>query len=370
MIHFSPVSVNESIQDSYLKLVIGPILPRMLFGMAFLICLSASGYLFGLTANPSRSGGALLLALAIGICLLALVIRRAAVKSDARLVRIATVLAASMLSAGPCLLAAHLNLSLLYAVPYSVLISIGAVTFWMSTRHYLIGQLGIFLPPILLVSLSHPSRVELSFGIQILVVATAASTALFFLMQRVTQSSFKMTHELEHRATLDGLTGVLNRTTWMTRAATRLALSRGLREAVSCLYIDLNRFKEVNDELGHSEGDRMLEIVASAIGEVLDPDNLFGRVGGDEFAILATGTNRAEAQALRDRIHEALTLTTIYDGSPVASIGIATAASYESLDDIVSRADMDMLESKRRSRLSGHGSSVRISHYDSRIFPT
>jgi diguanylate cyclase (GGDEF)-like protein len=370
MIQPAPITGNTGIQEAYVKLVIGPILPRMLFGMASLVLLSGTGYLLGLTATPSRTGGLMLLLIALNVGMLAMIIRQGAVQSNAPLVGIATIIAASMLSAGPCILAAHLGLSLLYAVPYSVLISVGAVTFWMSTRHYLFGQLGIYLPPFLLVTLSSPTRVELSFGIQLLIVSTAASTALFFLMQRVTHTSFRMSYELEYRATLDGLTGVLNRTTWMTRAATRLALARGRRESVSCLYVDLNRFKEVNDELGHSEGDRMLETVATAIADVLETDDLFGRIGGDEFAILATASNRAEAQALRDRIHEALSLTSLYDGSPVASIGIATADSYESLDDIVSRADMDMLEAKRRSRHVGFGSTARIGHYDSTIFRT
>lgn len=365
MIQPVPVTANQDVQESYLKLVIGPILPRMLFGMAGLVTLSGTGYILGITATPSKTGGLMLLALALCVCGLAAIIRRAAANSNARLVGIATIAAASMLSAGPCLLAAHLDLSLLYAVPYSVLISVGAVTFWMSTRQYILGQIGIFLPPILLVIFSHPTRVEMSFGIQILVVATAASTSLFFLMQRVTRSSFRMTLELENRATLDGLTGVLNRSTWINRATTRLALARGRRESVSCLYIDLNRFKEVNDELGHSEGDRVLELVATTIAEVIDPADLFGRIGGDEFAILAADTDRAAALELRDRIHEALDQTSIHDGTPVACIGIATAMSYESLDDIVSRADLDMLEVKRRSRRHGLAAAVKLAHLES-----
>ncbi len=368
MIHHISVTANQSIQESYLKVVIGPVLPRMLFGMAGLMMLSGSGYILGLTATPSESAGFMLLLLALNICMLALVIRQAAMKPHFRLVEIATIAAATMLSAGPCLVSAVLDLSLLYAVPYSVLISVGAVTFWMSTRQYVLGQLGIFLPPILLVSLSSPTRVELSFGIQILVVATVASTALYFLMRRVATSSFALTNELENRATLDGLTGVLNRGTWMSRATTRLALARGRRESISCLYIDLNRFKEVNDELGHSEGDRVLNLVSSTINDVLDEDALFGRLGGDEFAILAPGIDRAEAQLLRDRIHEALGLTSIYDGAPLASIGIATAMSYESLDDIVSRADMDMLEVKRRTRRHGFDAAVKLSGLDTPIF--
>ncbi len=186
-------------------------------------------------------------------------------------------------------------------------------------------------------------------------------------MQRVTHSSFRMTHELENRAALDGLTGVLNRSTWITRATTQLALARGRREAVSCLYIDLNDFKEINDELGHGEGDRMLISVASAVACTINASDLFGRIGGDEFAILATGSDRAGARELRERIHEALCQISPGDGSPVASIGIATADSYESLDDIVSRADMDMLEAKRRSRRHGLAAATRVAQLDSPI---
>jgi len=125
----------------------------------------------------------------------------------------------------------------------------------------------------------------------------------------------------------DCLTGLPNRNTFDFRLDLEIERHQraGLSLAVFCL--DLDRFKEVNDTLGHPAGDALLKRVAESVGAVLDQDHMMARLGGDEFAILATNiANRAAASRLAKRVIEALRRQTGADSSfgPIsASIGIA-----------------------------------------------
>jgi diguanylate cyclase (GGDEF)-like protein len=132
----------------------------------------------------------------------------------------------------------------------------------------------------------------------------------------------------------------------MTLAASKA----GTRPAV--IFVDLDRFKEVNDQWGHAAGDAMLEIVARRLLRSVRRRDLVGRIGGDEFLIVCPGITAA-AQAMRAATRVADTLQHRVRLNKVqvpcqASIGVAWSAGREAdADTLVSQADAAMYESKR-----------------------
>lgn len=158
---------------------------------------------------------------------------------------------------------------------------------------------------------------------------------------------------LVHDALHDALTGLPNRTLFMDRLAHTLSRS-GRRESTgfAVLFLDLDRFKVINDSLGHSIGDRVLVEVAQRLAGALRPGDTCARLGGDEFALLledVASVSEAEAIALRasGKIVDPMNL----DGKEVyvqASIGITFGpGDYDSAEEILRDADLAMYGAKR-----------------------
>jgi diguanylate cyclase (GGDEF)-like protein/PAS domain S-box-containing protein len=166
-------------------------------------------------------------------------------------------------------------------------------------------------------------------------------------------TSRKMDEErLSYDALHDALTGLPNRVLFMDRLAFRLERTkRHPDELFGVLYLDLDRFKVVNDSLGHSAGDQLLITVAARIQKCLRPEDTVSRLGGDEFAILLGDVqNASEAVRVSDRIRGSLVATTLLGSikrSPTASIGIAMFnKSYEKPEEILRDADLAMYRAK------------------------
>ena len=121
------------------------------------------------------------------------------------------------------------------------------------------------------------------------------------------------------------------------------------------LFLDLDRFKVVNDSLGHMVGDKLLITIARRLKAHLRPDDLVARLGGDEFAILLSGIpDDSEAVYIAERIQNELAKTIILDEHRLfttISIGIALGAhGYDWPEDILRDADMAMYQAKARGR--------------------
>jgi diguanylate cyclase (GGDEF)-like protein len=163
--------------------------------------------------------------------------------------------------------------------------------------------------------------------------------------------------ETQHQALHDALTGLPNRALFRegVKAAIDSVGRRGGR--VSILLMDLDRFKEVNDTLGHHNGDLLLQAVAERLLATIRPEDLVARLGGDEFAVLVTNAVSHETVgALAERIVESLTTPFVVQDMTLevgASIGIAMFPDHGSdVDTLVQRADVAMYQAK--SSLRGH----------------
>ena len=163
-------------------------------------------------------------------------------------------------------------------------------------------------------------------------------------------------HQLQHDALHDGLTGLANRVLFMDRLSCALAdLQRRAQPNFSVLYFDLDRFKNINDSLGHTVGDKLLLGIARRLEHFLRPGDTVARLGGDEFAILIHRVDDASgAIHVADRIQEVLSMNFSIDGHDVlvtASIGIAhSSTGYINPEEILRDADIAMYRAKAQGK--------------------
>ena len=164
--------------------------------------------------------------------------------------------------------------------------------------------------------------------------------------------SVRMREELRAKATFDVLTGCHNRAS--TLAILEQALQSPDGAGTVVVFVDLDRFKPVNDTLGHDAGDEVLVVTAGRLAGVLRHDDIVGRLGGDEFLVVGRGLDSAGAAvALGERIRAALAEPAALESGPIrlhASIGIATATPGADAAELIKRADRAMYLSKQDGR--------------------
>ena len=219
---------------------------------------------------------------------------------------------------------------------------------------------GLFRRALLWESLTYGALLLLS---PVLVAAATTSAALVPLVVVPLYAVSRMARLAEDLAALtrrDALTGLANRPALAAAVAEQMTTHRDLaaRQAPSSrfglLLLDLDRFKNVNDALGHEVGDRLLIEVADRLRGAVGPNDLVARLGGDEFAVLAPHlSGAAEARALAGRIAAALAEPARMDGLPLdvtASIGVAVWPEHgQDVATLLRRADVAMYDAKHRA---------------------
>jgi len=159
--------------------------------------------------------------------------------------------------------------------------------------------------------------------------------------------------ELAHRVLHDGLTDLPNRTLFVDRARHSLTRLTRNHDGIGVLFVDLDRFKMVNDVMGHGVGDTLLQCVATRIRHLLRSSDTLARLGGDEFVVLCNSRDhRFGAQDVAARIIRALGEPFVIDDEELfisASIGIAvTTDPLADPEDLIHEADTAMYRVKRR----------------------
>lgn len=160
--------------------------------------------------------------------------------------------------------------------------------------------------------------------------------------------------EVNAQAMTDPLTGLANRRALMVELNRAVSLARRTGGTLHALFIDLDGFKQINDQHGHDVGDAFLRAVAERLRGALRDDDYAARYGGDEFVVLATSADSGHAERIRERMEAAIAGRYELDGVmleyPGASIGIATAMADEGADALLARADEAMYVVKRARR--------------------
>jgi len=153
-------------------------------------------------------------------------------------------------------------------------------------------------------------------------------------------------------ATADPLTGLLNRHALSILAAPLLAGARRNRAPVSLAYLDLDKFKQINDTHGHAAGDEALRRFAAALHATFRQSDVVARLGGDEFCVLASGNTKASLAPALDRLAEAVAAAHAGLPYPIQySVGLAEAlpdAPPADLTGLLARADEAMYAQKTR----------------------
>jgi diguanylate cyclase (GGDEF)-like protein len=175
--------------------------------------------------------------------------------------------------------------------------------------------------------------------------------SIFRLVAGASRKLRRQADENERLALHDHLTGLPNRSLFLDRLDHALRASTRTGSGVAVLLMDLDRFKEVNDTLGHHCGDLMLKELARRLSAVVRPSDTVARLGGDEFALLLPNVTNPDAGiALAERIALALDDPFVIDGLPLeaeASIGIALYPVHgEDVETLLQRADVAMYMAK------------------------
>ena len=160
---------------------------------------------------------------------------------------------------------------------------------------------------------------------------------------------------LQSLSLVDELTGLYNRRGFLAVTEQHLAAIRRNEKVPVILYADLDGLKEINDSLGHHEGDRALAKAAEIFKDTFRSSDILARLGGDEFVVLAAIDSEESTESLATRLQEKFTASNASRNRPYdlsISVGLARfdPEAGHSIEDLMARADRAMYEDKRRKR--------------------
>ena len=213
----------------------------------------------------------------------------------------------------------------------------------------------IFLFPMALASLSldidgsrsPATRWAAVFAIEVVLYVVGAAFIVLVLAKDRAVRAYKVA------AATDTLTGLLNRRGFFESAADVVSASRASKRPVSVLAFDLDHFKSINDNFGHGMGDTMLQLFASVARKTMRSSDVIGRIGGEEFVAVLSGTP-AEAGIAAERVRAAFETATLDPKNQgvraTVSIGVACGPADIAVDQLITRADAALYRAKANGR--------------------
>lgn len=175
---------------------------------------------------------------------------------------------------------------------------------------------------------------------------------------------------LAQMASVDALTGLFNRRALFDRFSEYWSLSTRHRRPLSCIMLDVDRFKSVNDTYGHPAGDAVLKMVAASLRKHLRKQDICGRFGGEEFCVICPETPLEGAEIVAERLREGLAAecTTVDEHTlqVTASFGVSIRQDRDTrAEDLVNRADAMLYQAKHNGRnqvwsIDAHGRTRRV----------
>ena len=192
---------------------------------------------------------------------------------------------------------------------------------------------------------------QTTLRLQYLLIALAL--AIMTLIAVLWLRSKKHGKAMQLLATRDELTGIQNRRSIMQFAMKEWHRSIRFDRPYCCLAIDIDNFKQVNDNFGHATGDAVLKLIAESLNSGLRVTDSLGRVGGEEFLLISIETNLLQAHALAERLRskiEMLQHPHQPNKSITISIGITALNNQISLEELIAQADEALYQSKNKGR--------------------
>jgi diguanylate cyclase (GGDEF)-like protein len=183
-------------------------------------------------------------------------------------------------------------------------------------------------------------------------VTLSLLVAIFwYLARRLMRKMLEIRRQLEEMANTDVLTGIFNRRHAMKRFQEELERAKRLNKELSCIMLDIDNFKAINDRYGHLAGDEVLKELVNRITHAIRKYDVFGRYGGEEFLVIMPDATIEEAKSLAERIGNEISARPIQDIAVTVSLGVTHYRSSDRvIDDIIKRADDSLYEAKSAGR--------------------
>jgi diguanylate cyclase (GGDEF)-like protein len=193
---------------------------------------------------------------------------------------------------------------------------------------------------------------------QVIFFLILITMVIILLIRMILKSNEKQKNDylriLHDHAHTDELTGISNRRHFLNKAAQEIRRCGRSGQAISLLLLDLDFFKNINDQHGHAVGDIVLSEVSEAIEPTLRSFDIFARYGGEEFVILLPDTEQKEAFEVAERVRTKIESMEIVAGRQsircTASLGVAELKADEPLELLISRADEALYQAKNAGR--------------------
>jgi diguanylate cyclase (GGDEF)-like protein len=180
----------------------------------------------------------------------------------------------------------------------------------------------------------------------------ASTTVVAAIFELLVTRNERLVERLAGEARVDALTGALNRRGFDERAAIELAHALREQRSLAFVMLDIDYFKQVNDEWGHDTGDLVLAALARLLATLSREVDAVARIGGEEFGVLMPGANSQDADAFTERIRAALAHARPKDNLPMirVSAGVAADEPPASIEALLQAADRGLYIAKRNGR--------------------
>lgn len=203
-----------------------------------------------------------------------------------------------------------------------------------------------------------PGQVLLTVILPLVALGVAVAGVIFAnMLLRLKRASAEITQSEEqarHEALHDTLSGLPNRHYFLQRLEGLLSSPDEASRKTISAYVDVDRFKDINDTMGHHAGDMLIKSVAERLQSQLRPEDFLARFGGDEFALLCISNSPHGGEVLARRVAQAFAIPFVIDGQSIrvtASVGVATAPrDGVNAGDLMRNADIALYEAKNQGR--------------------
>jgi diguanylate cyclase (GGDEF)-like protein len=241
---------------------------------------------------------------------------------------------------------------------YFVLVAV-FVAYAFDSRMQIAAHMGlvgiVFALPVLYLPNTGDAIIRVAVAVPVL---CAVAAVVAYLREGLEQGKAS----LAEQARTDPLTGVANVRTRDERLEYEIARHRRVGRELAILVLDLDRFKEVNDTLGHLAGDRLLRDVAAVLVNTVREGDTVSRPGGDEFCVIAPETDLADARILGDRVKDALAALSAAGEPLSAAVGVAVFPHDGGTpEQVMDRADLDQrMDKQANSRTSVRAGALHV----------
>ena len=250
------------------------------------------------------------------------------------------------------------RLSQALVILFAVGMSVSAVSCYSAYRYLTLTSMGLVLLPCTLWLLLQPSSMQVGVAVAVLMFSTFVVSATHKLSDAL-EKAFRLTRQMEraHKlstvaAQTDELTGLMNRRAFYENAQLLYTQCRQNQQPLCALMLDMDHFKQINDTYGHQAGDQVLRQIGGVITSSFRQADVYGRLGGEEFAVLLPNTSLDTARNIAEQLVKAISHMVAEPVKGVtASLGVASSQTLDQdLHSLMNTADKALYRAKALGR--------------------